>query len=516
MTHSRSSCATWDFRSLAFWLAGVALALALAPVGLFGQQVELRKGSQGSALADGVLEAVLERRSYALFVRDTVLAADAVIDGDVLVIGASLRVEGRIVGDLVGVQSDIFARPGARIDGSVVVMGGGFYGSSLAELGARPIDAARYAYAVQLREDGSYLITAPGSAARVSLPGLYGLLVPLYDRVNALTLLVGVDLDRGGSVWLPDASLRVRYRSVRQTFDGDLDLAWPFGRHTLKLRGGRGVRSNDRWINGDIENSVYAIVGAVDTRNYYDAYFADAGIRLGFGSGTLWLSDFVFGWERARSLENRDPFSIFDARAGGFQPNLPVIEADIASFAFTGTVGVWGGGGGGQTPGLDAELSFEVAEGDVAGDLSFALLGGALRAEIGTTGDQTLLLEGRGQYPLSDDAPPQRWQALGAWGSLPTVVPTGRAGDRMWWVGATYRVPVGKDIGRLGRLVPWLQYVAGNAWSNAAPRPSAVHDIGLGLSLGPLSVAVYTAPSDDFRTVLAIGLEARRWPSPRP
>jgi hypothetical protein len=484
----------------------------LTPVALPGQQVELRRGSQGSAHADDVLEAVLERGSYELIVHDTVLSADAVIEGDVLVIGASLRVEGRILGDLVGVQSDIFARPGGRIDGSVVVIGGGFYGSSLAELGSRPIDAAAYVYAVELREDGSYLITAPGSEAQVRLPGLYGLLLPLYDRVNALTLTAGVDLERGGSVWLPEARLRVRYRSVRRTFDGDLDLAWPLGRHELSLSGGRGVRSNDSWINDDVANSVYAIVGAVDTRNYYDAYFTEAGVRLGFGSETLWQNDFVFGWERARSLENRDPFSLFDARAGGFQPNLAVIEADIASFAFTSSVGVWVG----QTSGLDAEISIEVAEQDVAGDLSFALLGGALRAEIGTTGDQTLLLEGRGQYPLSDDAPPQRWRALGAWGSLPTLVPTGRAGDRMWWVGATYRVPLGTDIGRLGRLAPWLQYAAGNAWSDLAPRPAAVHDIGLGLSLGPLAAAVYTSPSDDFKTVLTIGFEARRWPSTRP
>jgi hypothetical protein len=478
----------------------------------FGQQVSFRKGSGGMSQADAVLRQVLERGRYTVLDRDTVLAAGEVIAGDVILLAASLRVEGRIGGDLVGVQSDVFARPGGIIEGTVVVMGGGFYGSSLAELGERPISASTYAYSVERRGDGSYLIVAPGSRARVALPGLYGLLIPLYDRVNAVTIAAGVDFQRGGHNWLPNMKLRARYRTVRKTFDGDLQLQWPFGAHAFTVMGGRTVRSNDRWINGDVENSVYAIVGAVDTRNYYDAYFTDAALRLSFGSRTVWSNDFVALWEQTRPLDNRDPWSLFDARAGGFQPNLPVVDADIVSFAYVGTLSVWTG----SRAQLDMELDFEIADEDVAGDLSFTLLGGAVRADLATLGDQTLLLEGRGQVPVSDDAPTQRWRALGAWGTLPTLIPTGRVGDRMWWVGATYNVPVGPTIGRLGRIVSWVQYAAGNAWSDIGPRPSTVHDIGLGVTFAGLSVAVYTAPSDDFHTVLSVGFRARRWPASGP
>ena len=176
------------------------------------------------AQAEAVLRQVLERDRYTVLDRDTVLAADDVIVGDVILVAASLRVEGRIHGDLVGVQSDIFARPGGRIDGTVAVLGGGLYGSSMAELGERPIVASIYAYRVESRGEGSYLITAPGAQARVALPGLYGLQAPGYDRVNALTIEAGVDFERGGLTWLPDMQLRARYRSVRKTFDGDLQL----------------------------------------------------------------------------------------------------------------------------------------------------------------------------------------------------------------------------------------------------------------------------------------------------
>jgi hypothetical protein len=490
------------------------LALGLSPgaSSLWGQQVVLRKGSQGDAAAEAVVERVLARGEYRVVVQDTTVGAGEVVRGDVIVIGATLRIEGHVEGDVVGIQSDIFARPGGRIDGTVVVLGGGFYGSSLAELGERPINASRLAYTVEERADGSYQVTAPGGRASVRLAGLYGLLAPQYDRVNALTVPVGLDFEAGGSSWMPDAEARVRYRSVREQFDGDLQLRWRLGRQSVTVRGGRTVRSNDRWINGDLENSVYAFVGAVDTRNYYDAYFADAGLKLAFGQTTVWSSGLTLGWEQARPLENRSPFSLFEVRAGGFQPNLPVADTEIASLALGGAVQVWGGG----ASSLAAELRLEVADQDVAGDLSFALLAGALRAVVRTAGDQELLLEGSGQLPFSDDAPSQRWRALGAWGTLPTLVPTGRVGDHMWWLGATYLVPVGDAIGRIGRLTPWVQYAAGNAWSENGTRPSTVHDIGLGLRFGPLSAAVYTSPSDDFKTVFSLGFEARRWPPPGP
>ncbi|NIU78063.1 MAG: hypothetical protein GWN71_32275, partial [Gammaproteobacteria bacterium] len=75
--------------------------------------------------------------------------------------------------------------------------------------------------------------------------------------------------------------------------DGDLELIWPFGRHALIVRGGRTVRTNDEWANGGVENSLYAVIGGVDTRNYYDARFAAADLRLGFGSRVLWTTDVV-------------------------------------------------------------------------------------------------------------------------------------------------------------------------------------------------------------------------------
>ncbi|MGD2218174.1 MAG: hypothetical protein PVJ64_15560 [Gemmatimonadales bacterium] len=487
-------------------LAGVfALALGLSGVGeAVAQTVELRRGTRGEPRAEEALREVLSRGSYRVLTRDTVLAATEVIASDVIVIGATLRLEGRIEGDLVGIQSDVFARPGGRIDGRVAVLGGGFYGSSLAELGSPPIDASRYRYVVEEGEAGVYVVTAPGGGVSVRLPGLYGILLPEYDRVNALTLPWGLDLEGGPALWMPDVRARVRYRSVREQFDGDLELSWRFGRHAFVLRGGRTVRSNDDWINGAVENSFYAVVAGVDTRNYYDARFVEGDLRLSFGSRVLWTNDLVIGWERARTLEKRDVFSIFEVR-GGFRPNTPVGAGDAASLRLVSVAEFLAS----VVPG-EVELSIEHADADVAGDLSFTVFGAAVVAEVAAWGRSALVLEGRGQVPTSSGAPVQRWRALGGWGTLPSLRPVERQGDNMWWGAATLRMPLDRRVGMRWELVPWLQYTAGNAWMEGGGRPATVHNLGVGISLGPVAAALYTAPSDDFETVLAIGLDRLR------
>jgi len=484
---------------------GVAFTVVFALSGvrdLAAQTVEYRRGTRGEPRADARLREVLSRGSYRVLTRDTVLAADAVIGSDVIVIRATLRLEGLIEGDVVGVQSDIFARPGGRISGTVTVLGGGFYGSSLAELGSPPIDASRYRYSVEEIEGGTYVVRAPGGGASLRLPGLYGFLLPEYDRVNALTVSWGADLERGPQAWMPDVRGRIRYRSVRERFDGELELYWPFGRQAFVVRGGRTVRSNDEWINGRVENSLYAVIGGVDTRNYYDARFVEGDVRLSFGSRVVWTSDLVVSWERARSLENRDPFSIFEVR-DGFGPNLPVRDADAASVKLVSVAEL----SDGRLAPLEVELSIEHADADLAGDLSFTVFGGAVLTELPTWRRGSLVLEGRGQVPTSSGAPEQRWRGLGGWGTLPTLRPGERQGDRMWWTAATLRAPLGRRVGIRWELVPWLQYAVGNAWVEGAARPSTVHNLGVGISMGPLAAALYTAPNDDFRTALAIGFD---------
>jgi hypothetical protein len=265
------------------------------------------------------------------------------------------------------------------------------------------------------------------------------------------------------------------------------------------------VRTNDSWINSDLENSLYAIAGGIDTRNYYEATFAEAALDLEFGSRALWRTGLTAGWERAESLPNRDPFSIFTVR-DGFQANAPVEEVDAVSARLSAGFETWVAGAASLTLDIEAER----ADADVAGDLTFTVVGGSLGADIPTIGAQSLDIRARGQVPGSEGAPGQRWRALGGWGSLPTLQPIERQGDVMWWAAATYRLPLRPQAGLLGRVDVWGQYAAGNAWLDGGETPPTVHNLGLGVTLGPVAGGVYADPSDDFRTVFALGIDTRR------
>ncbi|UCF19556.1 MAG: hypothetical protein JSU87_16815 [Gemmatimonadota bacterium] len=472
------------------------------------QEVVFQSRGRGMPAADQRLKEVLERGNYRVIARDSLIPEGETVARDLIVIRASLRLEGRIEGDLIGVQSDIFARPGATIVGSVVVLAGGFYGSALADLTSPPIDASHFEYRAELREDGVFVISAPRTSAGLRLPGLYGVQQPTYERVNALTLPWAVAFDRGISNWLPDARGTLRYRTGRGKLDGDLRLVWSAARHQLDLRAGKTVRTNDDWANDDLANSLYSFVGAIDTRNYYEAKFVEGAIGLEYGTKVRWKPGVKAAWEDGRSLGNEDPFSLFSV-LGGFQPNLPVSEIEIVSLTVETEADAWLN----DRTTLGLKLGAEFADQDIAGDTSFTLVTGSLDVEVGLAARHSLLLEGRGRASLANSgAPPQRWRALGGWGSLPTLGAVERAGDQFWWLATTYRVRLSERSSRLNRVVAWLQYAAGNAWPKGSARPSTTHNLALGASFGPLSAGLYTAPGDDFKTVLFVGIDMRFTP----
>ncbi len=80
----------------------------------------------------------------------------------------------------------------------------------------------------------------------------------------------------------------------------------------------------------------------------------------------------------------------------------------------------------------------------------------------------------------------------------------------MWWVAVTYHVLLVRQVDVFGRLSGWLEYAAGDAWIDAGdPQLPVVHNLGAGLTLGPLAAGLYSDPGRDFATVVVLGIEAR-------
>lgn len=480
---------------------GTALVLGLPGPGA-AQQVSFRPQAGGLAGADAALKRVLKRDRFRVIDRDTVLGPETMIEGDLIVVRATVRLEGVIRGDLVAVQSDVFARPGSRIDGRVIVLNGGFYGSALADVRAPPIDASYLRYTARRTTDGRYLITGPKGMGGLRLPGAYGFGLPTYERVDAVTVEWGLRYRPEGGSSLPAVSGRARYHTVREQPDGELEAVWTRSGWSGSLAGGRTVRTNDDWIAGDLVNSLTSLVSAVDTRNYYDAGFIEGALGLQRGARLVWRHELRVSWERARSLRRRDVFSVFEDRQG-FQPNLPIDEGDIVSVRLESGLEAFVG----EPLGVGVHIALEGAS-DRVGDFGFSLLSGSLKARIPGPGESFVSLRARGQGPLGPEAPRQRWRALGGWGTLPTAMRLARLGDRMWWVDARYLVPTPIALGYLGRLTPWVAYAAGNAWSGDGAHPSTINNLGIGVTFGYVELGLYTDPGADFDGALLLGVGA--------
>lgn len=486
------------------FLAGAGVA-ALATLGAApragAQEVEFRSGSGGLPLADGVIREVLRRDRYRVVARDTILEAGDVIDQDVIVLGASLRLAGAVRGDLIAVESDIFTRPGARAEGAVVVLNGGFYGSALADLATKPIDGSLYDYRVEQPDATRYRIVAPGGRASLRPLGLMGLLAPSYDRVNALTLAAGVRWEPGGASVLPSMEVRARGRSARERLDGEVRLDWSLGRNDIFISGGRTVRTNDAWILDDFGNSVTSLMLSADYRDYYDARFVGAGVRVAHGQTVRWDHRVTFDFEDSRSLQNQDPFSIFDYR-GDFRLNRAVDEGEIGSLSLVSSLEAWPR----PLSELTVTLRAEGAARDLVGDFTYARVWAALRAELSTADRHWLVLNARAQGMGGADTPRQRWVALGGERTLPVLDRLARGGDQLWWLELVYRVEAGPSLGPLGLLQGWVSYGAGNAWLRGGPRPAVTHNLGLGVNLGPVSLGAYTDPGDEFESRVIVGI----------
>jgi hypothetical protein len=414
----------------------LGLGLCLAPSALFGQQRQVRFEPRSGEEIDERLSEFLEG-SYALWTRDSVVTQDQVVDGDLLVLEGAVRIAGTVTGSVFVVDGDLFLRPGAVIEGDLVVIGGGYYSSSLAtvegEIEYRPSVALSV-----LPDDGGYLIYFSEEPLPVfEFHGLYGFGVPTYQRVDAVTLSWGATLRVTGWDWRPDLSFDGRFKTGPAQFDGSVRQFWYPSR---KLQFGweieRATLNNEGWIWGTLVNSLSYFFAGEDVRNYYLADRASVTIERPPDPGLS--PSFTFQWEDADSLQARDYFVLFPNDS--VQANPPIDPGETVSGIFSLTHRRKRG-----EPGVDAAVTLEGATESLAGDFSFLLAELRARWDHPTVAGQQLklFLEARGD--LAGSLPRQRWSAFGGVGTLPTFTAVEFRGPRLLFGGVSYFVP----------LLPW-------------------------------------------------------------
>ncbi len=524
--HSRRRSGRTARRALAAGAAAVAFTTRapaqVSPADTAGQGIisaaaaaarEIVVTDPGPGIAGRTLAAVLARPRVALVPPDTglTLGREVRVDRALVVTRGPLRLAGRVHGDVV-VFGDLFLRPGAEVGGRAIAIGGGVYGSMLALVRGEVL--AYPDLAVEQRVSGARIDVAIGRAPaaavpRVTLPGVIGLRVPSYDRVDGLSLTLGpeVAFDTG----------RVRIDPV-VTYRSHLGVVDP-GVHAHAELGGRavvdgyverGTFTNDRWIRPDFTNSLSMIASGTDVRNYYRATRAEAtiGTRVDAAAGVL--EPYVGALtDDARSVA-RDtgstsyPWSFLSRRSleGSRRANPAVTGGRITS-ALVGARYVF------ERPRIVGRAGARVEQAlDVARGSRFTQVTLDAALTLPTNDEHLFEFLAHGVTTSGGTGvPTQRYAYLGGDGTIPSLFLLSQGGTDLAWGEARYTVPV--RVVRVPFGVPTftLRAIAGSAGVNALP--ALTPNVGLRAAVSILRADFVFDPRGRGRRVFGLGVGLR-------
>ena len=439
-------------------------------------------------------------RPYVAFGGDSTrrlaMPRDTAFTTTVVILGRDATVASRVRGDVIVISGDLFLHPGAVIEGRAIAYGGAVYNSTLAEVRGGIFSYRDQTFAMV--PDGGEIGLWYRDLERFDVPLLafpaYGLQLPEYTRVDGVVLPWGptiTPLD-GGAEILPTLT----YRSHLGDVDPAVAAEWRLGRRN-RLAGhvGRGTFSNDRWIRGNLLNSITTLVAGSDTRNYFRADRAEArGSRL-YETERTTVEPFLGArLERAWSV-GPDSFAVHAPwsllrrrdREGMLRPNPPIERGRIAS-ALGGADFTF------EEPTLTAGAGMLVEVAPVVpGDDSFVQL--TLDGEVAfpTFRDHRFEFFAHA-VTTTGDAPPQRYAYLGGSGTLRTLDLLSRGGDQLVFADSRYIIPLDRIvIPFLGSPRLTLRHAIGGA--GVGGLGTLVQNVGARIALGPLRFEYVVDPA---------------------
>jgi hypothetical protein len=486
----------------AFALAALA-TIPSAPAA--AQRIEL--GARGEPELDRLIRDI-GAREYTLIRENRLVPRGDTLYGTIVVVDATLRLEGTIAGDLVGIDANLFLRPSGVVTGDVINLLGGFYPSELAAVHGERINEPNAPYRLSITDE---VIRFDGTDARPRLEraGLRGLLAPSYDRVD------GVSLGVGAALVLPylgrgDPRLRghLAYRSQRGVLTGGLELAAEVADLQFAAGAERRTLTNEAWIRPRWSNSLEYLFLGLDYFDHYEADRVYAEATAATHARNVELTGTLRGQiEQARTLEAGNPWSLL--RRDRVRPNREIDDGRILS-AIAGARADYDGRTVVVNGGVDVEAGNYT---DDAGSPAqrFVRIEAGTHITIAALANHSLSVEARAASPLGGARvlPRQRWTMVGGDRTLYTQPIGAFHGDRLAWIHTTYAIPF-PEAARLPILGPptfELIHVAAMAWTADESR-DLEQNIGVRLRAGFAYVRLVIDPATDGRRRVAAGFMA--------
>ena len=446
------------------------------------------------------LEAAFSRPHTVLYERwNTPLLSGRAYPTSVIVLNSDVTVEGTVQGDVVVINGSLHLMGTAHVEGNLLAFGGNIYDATGAVVTGRrdAFPAARYDTVRTARGLGLVYRGPPAIGKEIFvLPGFYGFPIPLYDRVDGLSIGWGPELQLGDSALTVSPS--VLYRSNLGAWDGAITVAGHLSGAFVKLTWERTTSSNDTWIQHDFANSFMVLCCGKDFRNYWRSDLAEG--RIGFAWSDT--AHFISLWTGARSDDASSvaaggPWGITGTSSVNsmYRPNPAVLPGKIQS---------WLAGIQGKLDDalrLDVDVQVEVPFAS-PGDLKFTQIVADIGARYEITPVQHLIGRFHSITTVGDTAPPQRYGYLGGAGSVLTLPLLGVGGDQLVFFEGDYRYTLD------GIHIPYttapsiaIAYTAGAAGVGKLPR--FTQNIGARLEVKPFRLDFFVDPSSgETRTML--------------
>jgi hypothetical protein len=497
-------------RHRALLLLATAACAASAPA----QDSSYTLRAPGNTPAEMIVHDALSRRHIVRHEQfNTRLFRDSVFDTTVVIVSSDATVASTVHGDVLVIDGDLFLQPGARIDGSAIAIGGGVYDSQQAHVGGEKLSFRDAHFDTVRTSRGVELVYRPpqpavDTARVVSLPLLFGLRVPTYDRVNGLALPFGPRLTIGGGRVVVDPT--VTYRSNLGAYDlaatlrADIGSGW-----SATAFGGKTTLTNDEWIQTDLANSLSTIGVGNDYRNYWRAARYEARVAHGWelpdGDVSVWGGGRT---EDDWSVHGGGPWSLFGrSDTLHMQRSNPAVERGRLSSALAGARASWRS----ATIEADARAEVEVVL-DAPNGARFTQTTvdahTAFPTFVSKLGTQSFEFRTHLVLTAGDSAPPQRFAYIGGTGTLPTFDILSRGGDQVVFLEGLYNFPIETlHVPYLGTPIITLREMFGA--TGISHLGSYDNNLGLRLTLGIFRGEFFVNPENGDHS-LALGLSLLR------
>jgi len=488
-----------------------SLLFLAVPVTATAQGIAIRERGlgPGAALIDSVLAQphVVRRGSGPL-----VLPRDSTITRSLVVIGRPTYLASRVQGDVMIIGGDLYLRPGVDISGRAIAIGGTVAETTLGRVGGSVQSHRDETFDVESGPDGPVVLAArdlltdrTDSAGVFRLAGIRGVKLPSYDRVNGLSLPVGVQVVPGNGNFVAEPTLT--YRSRLGKVDPALRLRLgPEEGPRVVARLARDTRTNDGWITSDLINSLKTLAFGTDTRNYLRSDLAEAYVYRPRDSDTRRMEPFVGArFERVSPITAvGNVYSIlFRTDSNKIRRPNPLVEGGTVASALAGLAYRSMPEDAPVRSVLRAALEQSVATPDGTSNFTQLTLDGTY--EFPTFSNHRLHFRGHAVGTLADSTPRARYAYLGGSRTLGLSELLEFGGDQLVFLDSRYLIPIEQvQLPVVGPPTITLIHRIGGAGVRSLG--SLEQEVGAALTLGPIDLEYVIGASGQGKSRFGVGV----------